>query len=79
MSHMRNDMDEGAIQSRLKAIERRQSLALTLLVGLYILGGLWVVVHEIAAVTVWEVVVGAIVLGVFASAVGIYRRRKARG
>jgi len=71
-------MDEPALQTRLDAVERRQSLTLALLVGVYLLGGLWVVVREVAVVTAWHAGVGVVALGVAALMTGIYRRRRAR-
>lgn len=71
-------MDESALQDRLEAIERRQSFVLALLVGLYLLGALWLLVETVAAVTVGDVVAGGVILAILASVVGIYRRRRAR-
>jgi hypothetical protein len=70
-------MDESALQHRLAAIERRQSLALSLLVGVYVLGGTWILVEEVAAVTVWTAGVALVVLAVLGSMIGMYRRRRA--
>ncbi len=71
-------MDESPLQSRLTTIERRQSLVLTLLVGLYLLGGLWVPIREVAAVTIWHAGVGAVALALIAVLVVVSRRRRAR-
>jgi hypothetical protein len=70
-------MDESALQNRLAAIERRQSLILTLLVGLYLLGGMWVIVQSFTAITVWHAGTGAVVVGILVAIVGIFRRRQA--
>ncbi|MFC7134983.1 MULTISPECIES: hypothetical protein [Salinibaculum] len=70
-------MDESALQPRLDAIERRQSYILLLLVGGYVFAGTWLLIDTIPAVTVWNAVLGWIILAVLASMLGIYRRRKA--
>lgn len=71
-------MEESPLQSRLTTIERRQSLVLTLLVGLYLLGSLWVLVREVAAVTIWHTGIGAVALTLIALLAVISRRRRAR-
>lgn len=71
-------MDDSALQDRLDAIERRQSITLALLAGLYLLGGLWLLVRGVDAITAWHAGVAAVVLALGALAAGIYRRRRAR-
>lgn len=70
-------MDDSALHSRLARIERRQSLVLALLVGVYALGGVWYLVEAVDAVTPWSAGFGAVVVLSFAVAVGIHRRRQA--
>lgn len=70
-------MDDSVLQQRLDAIERRQTLVLSLLVAGYVLGGAWVLVAELDAVSAWSTGVGLVVLAVVASVVGVYRRRQA--
>jgi hypothetical protein len=72
-------MDESALQTRLQRIERRQRLTLWLLAGVYAVGGLWLLVREVPAVSGWHAGVGAVAVGVFAAVVGIARRRRASG
>jgi len=71
-------MDESALQHRLDAVERRQSLTLALLVGLYVLAGLAAVVWTVPAVTAWHASALGVVAGLAALVVGIARRRRAR-
>jgi hypothetical protein len=70
-------MDESALQHRLATVERRQRIVLALLVGLYLVGGLWLLVAETSAVTIWHAVVAVVFLGVATAMVGMYRRREA--
>lgn len=70
-------MDEFALQSRLDAIERRQSYILSLLVGGYVFAGGWLLVETIPAITVWSAGLGLIILLVLVSTIGIYRQRQA--
>jgi hypothetical protein len=72
-------MDDRALQTRLDAIERRQSVLLWLLVGGYVLAALWLLVTATDAVTVWNAGVAAAVLAVLATAAGIARRRRTEG
>jgi hypothetical protein len=71
-------MDESALQPRLASIERRQSYILSLLVGGYVIGATWLLVDTVPAVTVWNAGFGLVVLAIFASMVGIFRRRQTR-
>lgn len=73
------DMDESALQNRLEAIKRRQFYVLALLSGTYVLAGLWLLVRETAAVTVWHASAGVVGLCLVALFVAVYRRRRARG
>ncbi|MFC7132455.1 MULTISPECIES: hypothetical protein [Salinibaculum] len=70
-------MDESALQNRLARIERRQSLVLALLAGIYLFGGLWILIRETTAVTVWNASAVGVALAILALAVGISRRRRA--
>ena len=69
-------MDEPALQSRLDAIERRQSLALWLLVTGYVFAAYWLLVDSFDAVTVYHAAVALAALTGIASVVGISRRRQ---
>jgi len=71
-------MDESALQHRLDAVERRQSLTLALLVGLYVLAGLAAVVWTVPGVTAWHASALGVVVGLVVLVVGIARRRRAR-
>jgi len=71
-------MDDAALQDRLQAIERRQSVVLAMVAGLYLFGALLLFEREIAAVTPWHSAVALVVLGLVALVVGIQRRRGAR-
>jgi len=70
-------MDESALQSRLDAIERRQSLVLWLLVAGYVLAASWVLVDSVDAVTVYHAAIALSALAGLATVVGISRRRQA--
>lgn len=69
-------MDESALQRRLDVIERRQVLIVSLIVAGYVLAGLWFLVAELEAVTVWTAGLGATIVAVLAAGVGMYRRRR---
>ena len=71
-------MDESALQHRLDAVERRQSVTLALLAGLYVLAGLAAVVWIVPAVTARHASALGVVVGLVALVVGIARRRRAR-
>jgi hypothetical protein len=71
-------MDEAALQNRLDAIERRQSRIVWLLLLGYVGAGTWLLVDEVAAITVWDAVVALAALA-FVLLVGwVYRRRQSR-
>jgi hypothetical protein len=72
-------MDDSALQDRLEMIERRQSIILALLGGLYLLGRLWFLWWEFAGVTVWNLAVGFVGIGLLVTALGTYRRARIRG
>ena len=69
-------MDESALQSRLDAIERRQSLVLSLLVVSYLFAASWLLVDAFDAVTVYHAAVALVALAGLASVAGIARRRR---
>ena len=69
-------MDERALQSRLDAVERRQSLVLWLLVTGYVFAANWLLVDSFDAVTMYHAAVALIALAGLASVVGISRRRQ---
>lgn len=71
-------MDDTTLQQELAAVERRQSVILAPLVGLYLLGGLWVLVETSETVTVWTAAVAVVLFGVVAAVVGVARRRRRR-
>jgi hypothetical protein len=71
-------MDDTALQQRLDAIERRQRLTLAGLGGLSLAALLWVLVTEVAAVTVWTAGAAAVGVSLLALVAGIARRRRAR-
>jgi len=71
-------MDESALQHRLAAIERRQSLVLALLAGLYVIGLLGALVVTVPAVTAWHASAVGVVAGLVVLVVGIARRRRTR-
>ena len=70
-------MDESALQHRLDAIERRQFVIVSLILFGYLIGGTWILVDGIDAVTPWNAGVGLTVLAAGAAIVGTYRRRRA--
>lgn len=71
-------MDDVTLQRRLDRVERRQSIALALLVGAYLLAGVWVLVEELALVSPWTAVVAGSLGLVLTVSLGIVRRRRAR-
>ena len=71
-------MDESALQRRLSAIERRQSLILSLNVLAYALGGGWLLVDSVDAITVWHAGIALTVVAVGILGGGVYRRRRRR-
>lgn len=70
-------MDDPTLHRRLDRFERRQSVVLGLLVGAYLLAGVWFLVDELALVSPWTAAVAATVGLVLAVTVGIVRRRRA--
>ncbi|MEF8776011.1 MAG: hypothetical protein V5A43_05865 [Haloarculaceae archaeon] len=71
-------MDESALRDRLRSIERRQTIGISLLVGIYLFGGYLLLVGEIPSVTEYSATTALVALGLVALVVGIYRRRRAR-
>lgn len=69
-------MDETTLHRRL---ERRLTVTLVLVVGLYLIGGVAAVVWTIPTVTPWHGAVAVIALGLIVGVVAIARRRRARG
>ena len=69
-------MDDAALQNRLDAIERRQFRIVSLLLVGYVLAGTWLVVDEVAAITVWDAAVALVVLALVLSIGWLYRRRQ---
>lgn len=71
-------MDDAALQKRLRTIERRQSVVIAMLAGLYLFGALLFLEQQIAEVTPWHNAVALVVLGLVALLIGFRRRRRAR-
>lgn len=71
-------MSESDVQQRLDVIETRVTLVLALLTFGYAVAGAALLVQTTDAVTPWHAGVGAVALLAVGSAVGIYRRRRAR-
>lgn len=69
-------MDESDLERRLASIERRLSLVLALLAVGYLFVATAVLVRETTLVTAWHAGVGAAMLLLGATTVGIYRRRR---
>jgi ABC-type uncharacterized transport system permease subunit len=71
-------MDDAALHQRLSRLERRLTLTLALVVGLYLLGGVTAVVWIVPGVTPWHGAISVVALGLVAVVVGMARRRRAR-
>jgi len=69
-------MDESALQDRLNLIEKRLFHVRSLLVVGYVFAGTWPLVENVAVITAWSAGTGLLVLALFLSMLGVYRRRQ---